>query len=414
MILLRRISLISVIVLLGWISFVAEPLQTQYSTVVNLALLILLLFSLFVHKESWQQLFFEKEDLLLGVYLLIIICGIFVAQDYKIALKWLYRFFITIPILYLLIKNEFCEENRGILIKCICFFGCILVLVGLVEFIFRKNFIYEYLIVNPYYYRFIYFQPRIMSTLLHPAVLGSYFVACLPFSFFLATTAKTRLPRYFGIFCAILYILGVVLTFSRGSMLGIIVAFWIYFLKNKKKLFLKIFFTCLAILFIISSLFVKNPTFQRFGWNGLIKDRIYAYRIERAYITYKILKDHPFFGLGLNNLRFLFDKYQETPFGFPLEYKIADNMYLTILAETGIAGFLAFMGFIIFLLRRAFIYMRLTKEPETKQLVTALIAGIAGLMINMVTYELLYWTTPLFLFWILTAMTMAVTRIGRV
>ncbi len=184
MIVLGRISLISVIVLLGWISFVAEPLQTQYSTVVNLALVILLLFSLFVHKESWQQLFFEKEDLLLWVYLLIIICGIFVAQDYKTALKWFYIFFIPIPIVYLLIKNEFCEENRGILIKCICFFGCILALVGLVEFISQKNFIYEYLIANPYYHRFIYFQPRIMSTLLHPAVLGSYFVACLPFSFF--------------------------------------------------------------------------------------------------------------------------------------------------------------------------------------------------------------------------------------
>ncbi len=73
-----------------------------------------------------------------------------------------------------------------------------------------------------------------------------------------------------------------------------------------------------------------------------------------------------------------------------MEYKIADNMYLTIVAETGIAGFLAFMGFIIFLLKKAFVYLHSEKEPEPKKLTTALIAGIIGLMVNMHTYGLLY------------------------
>lgn len=399
----RRFPLIGIIVLLWWISFIPETVQFQYRNIVKYTLGILLLLSILAHKTQLRHLLFEKQDILLWLYLLTVVaCGIFFAKERLISLGWFYRFFLPIPFLYLLIKNETNEINGLVIAKSLCFFGCVVTLIGLVEFTFRKNLIYEYLIYNPYYYRFLYSQPRLMSTLLHPAALGSYLIVCLAFSFFLITIGNRHF-KSLGLLCAVLFILGIILTFSRGSLLGMFTLLWVYFWRKNRKLFIKIFIIGAITLFIICSILSERSGFQRFGFKGLTKKSTYQHKTSRIYLTYKMLKDHPFSGLGLEHYRFLFDKYYGSS-EVSMEWKIPDNMYLAILGETGIIGLSTFLIFVGFLFKMAYRYFRSTDDKNTKELFIATTAGIIGLMVNFLTYDLLYWTTPLYLFWIFVGM----------
>ncbi len=57
-------------------------------------------------------------------------------------------------------------------------------------------------------------------------------------------------------------------------------------------------------------------------------------------MTFNMLKDHPFFGVGFKNFRVKFNRYKiDKNENTPMEFRIPDNMYLTLLAETGVVGF---------------------------------------------------------------------------
>jgi len=399
----RRIPLIGIIALLWWVSFVPEPVQLQYRNITSAALVILLFISIFAQKSRLRRLLFEKQDILLWLYLLaVIICGVFLAKERYQSLIWFYRVILPVPFLYLLAKNEINKMSGSLIAKSLCLFSSIVALIGLAEFIFRGNFIYDYFTYNPYYYRFLYLQHRMMTTLVHPAVAGSYLLVSLPFSFLLVST-KNRLLKWLGILCVTPIISGIILTFSRGTLFGMFVLLWVYFWRKNRKLFIKIFIIGAFSLFILSSILGKGSSLQRFGFNGLTNKSLYQYRIVRLCVTYKMLRDHPFSGLGLNHYRILFDKYYGSP-EVPFEWKIPDDAYLSILGETGTIGFFTFIIFMGFLLKNAFRYFYSINDKDTKNLLIAIIAGIIGLMVNFLTYDTLYWQTPLYLFWILVGM----------
>jgi len=122
-----------------------------------------------------------------------------------------------------------------------------------------------------------------------------------------------------------------------------------------------------------------------------------------------MLKDKPFFGIGLNNFRGRFDDYTRSKRNTPHEFKIADNMYLTLLAETGIIGFSSFLVFIFLLFRRGFMSLRHLKDSRKKDLLLVSMSALTGLLVNMAAYELFYWHNPFALFCVLCGMNAAFT-----
>jgi len=115
-----------------------------------------------------------------------------------------------------------------------------------------------------------------------------------------------------------------------------------------------------------------------------------------------MLKEHPFAGVGLNHFRIKCNAY--SPIQRVEDSKVTDNVYLLFLTETGIIGFLGFILFIGYLLKKGFHHFYSMKAEDSKDMLIAIIAGLTGLLVNMNTYDLLYWTTPLYLFSILVGM----------
>ena len=117
---------------------------------------------------------------------------------------------------------------------------------------------------------------------------------------------------------------------------------------------------------------------------------ISPYRLTRVKMTFKILKDHPLFGIGFNHFRIRFNEYcpPEDRGRELYEFMIPDNMYLTFLAETGLLGASGFLVFIFLLFKRGF-----------KRIIP--ISSLAGLLVNMGAYELFYWYNPYMFFCLL-------------
>jgi O-antigen ligase len=237
---------------------------------------------------------------------------------------------------------------------------------------------------------------------MHPAVLGTYIVACLPFSLFLIER-EIFLDRFLGILCLVLGFLGIGLTFSRGSLLGVIVVFLVWFWQKNKILHFKYLAMILLILIFACSFSRDYLSFHRFGIRGLLQKSVFQGRIVRTITCYRMVKEHPFFGVGLSHFRKNYNKYSPEP-RQDEDGKTPDSTYLLFLSEAGIVGFLCFFNFLWHLLKKGFRNLYLIKSTIDRDMLIAIIAGLVGLLVNMNTYDLLYWISPLFLFSILAGM----------
>jgi O-antigen ligase len=82
---------------------------------------------------------------------------------------------------------------------------------------------------------------------------------------------------------------------------------------------------------------------------------------------------------------------------------IADNMYLTLIAETGMLGFLSFLIFSFSFLKKGWEQLKILNSNSNGrwELLVSLMAFI-GLLVNMGGYELFYWPNQYLLFCIVT------------
>lgn len=243
-----------------------------------------------------------------------------------------------------------------------------------------------------------------MSTFMAPAVLGTYLLGCAPFSFYLIYSTKKRNVKIFAVIAFILSFTAMFLTFSRGAFIGFTVMACFYFYnKYKNKLVFFVPVILLVFIVIFGSLPPVRHINSRLSWKGISAEYIYTYKASRAITTFRMLKDHSLTGVGFDNYRYVFDRYhfiKDTPY----EWKIPDNMFMMILGETGIVGFAGFIIFLGVLFIRGFKYFIAPPKEIEKDFLLSVMAAFLGIVFNMLTYDLLYWHTPFYLFWIFSGL----------
>jgi len=192
---------------------------------------------------------------------------------------------------------------------------------------------------------------------------------------------------------------------ERG-FLGMVASFLFYLWKDKGRVLVSLFLVFI-FLFVALCSHTDKPPFNRYGFKWLVSGEhssIFSeYRFQRLSMTAHMLKDHPFFGIGLKHFRKRFDEYNPNNDIEVLDdFKIADDMYLTILAETGIVGFLGFLIFIFYLLKRGLRAFHVMLDKRKKELLLVSMSALVGLLVNMGAYELFYWHNPFALFCIIS------------
>jgi O-antigen ligase len=153
---------------------------------------------------------------------------------------------------------------------------------------------------------------------------------------------------------------GLLLSFSRGAWLAALVgaaAVWAVILLKKEKIpcakesiFKQfIFYAFIVIIFFFS---FKPLFFTRFDFTNRLESMSILTRESQVKESLEIWKNHPFFGVGLGNYTLtLYQKKSNLPVW---QYQPVHNMYLMILAETGIVGFLIFMTFLFLIAKNVF------------------------------------------------------------
>ena len=394
------LKIIFIIFLFAWISFFPQPIQDKYSLYVRIFFGIFL-FVLILDGKCRKHIF-NIQDWAMWVFLVCLAGGIVYATDKNIAIKTYFYIVATFLLLFYIGKGIFyyeADRNRIALVISIC--GYVVALIGVIEFYFGKNIIYERFIDNLYYRMYMGEYPRPMSTQFNPTILGTYLLFCLPFSFYFFEK-KALFARLWGIFLSIACISVIILTASRGVFLGFISLLIFYFWKSRRRKILIVFMLSAALFISICS-YQKNININRFGFKRMIMGSydsvISKYRLDRIKMTARILKDYPFFGIGFNHFRIRFDEYcDKKNLNENYIFKIPDNMYLTFLSEAGVIGLIGFLIFIILLLKRGLRRFEGLMNGNKKQMLLIALSILTGFLVNMGAYELFYWNNPYMLF----------------
>lgn len=137
-----------------------------------------------------------------------------------------------------------------------------------------------------------------------------------------------------ALFIAMLFImtLSVILTGSRGGVLGLAVLFLIYAMKNKQKLFLT---TALITVCVFIALMLPDFIMER--WGSAVETGGSG-RLSIWYVAYKALEKYWVIGAGLSNFTKAFNEFFHYAPTFVSWSRSAHNFFIGMFIELGIVG----------------------------------------------------------------------------
>jgi O-antigen ligase len=122
-----------------------------------------------------------------------------------------------------------------------------------------------------------------------------------------------------------------------------------------------------------------GPLVQRFE-NSTPADISRDRRVSMFRDTWQIFLHHPWTGTGLGTLEAVYPRYASYYDGRRVEH--AHNDYLELLADTGLAGGLCGLAFVVILFRRALANLRLAVSPFRRSFYSGALAACTGLLVH--------------------------------
>lgn len=171
--------------------------------------------------------------------------------------------------------------------------------------------------------------------ILEETIFLSMFLAMFPYQSFVSRISY--LISFILLFFTLLF------TYSRGAWVScMVVLFWLIFISIRKgRYYLRFAGYAFIILFIASMMFYNHPNLRaRVLTLAQGPELASLKRYHRFEGSLRVFLEHPILGVGVNNLTTMQTYYEHAPAG-------SGNLYLRVLAETGIIGFMSFAFLII-------------------------------------------------------------------
>jgi hypothetical protein len=199
--------------------------------------------------------------------------------------------------------------------------------------------------------------------------------------FIIYSMAKKGLTKIFFLIVGILGLYGMMISGTRGSIAVPLAGFMTYFVlrKNVKVLSTGILFLALVFVFFkFTTIANGNAQVRRMRTAFDPNDASLQVRLDNQEILKGYLSSRPFGGgighAGDKALRYL-------PNAF-LSHVATDSWYVMIWAETGIVGLILHLLILFFVIGKAsYKVMFKIRDPITKFKISALISGMAGVMV---------------------------------
>jgi len=197
---------------------------------------------------------------------------------------------------------------------------------------------YQYVFVpNIHIAQFPKLMRRMSSTLQNPNLLGAYLLmvlsVCISYILVYMKENRTREVISMLIIGSILF-LTMLLTYSRGIWIsfGAMILYWAIFVERR------LFLSLLAVPIIL------------YFYDGEIASRLWSIFQGHDTLwdsTMYIVRENPIFGIGWNTFYLVYPDYNYYIQGPHVLMYHAHNLYLNMLAETGIPGLLSFLAVIV-------------------------------------------------------------------
>lgn len=253
---------------------------------------------------------------------------------------------------------------------------------------------------------------RVYGTLkpLNPNLLGGYFVAGIPalygVSAFLLSEKKYKLSLI-SLCLSLLATLVLFLTGCRGSYIGMLVimcgTFGVsakFLWNNYKQIYLSLVsvvigFTICAMTFLTS---LRTRVLSIFAMR---QDSSNSFRFNVYQSSIDMFKDNWLLGIGIGNQNFreIYGLYMKTGFDALSAY----NIFLEIAVESGIFALIAFVGFLVTLIKNSVKFILKSNDTKSVILISTALVSVSALCVHGLVDTVFFRPQIQFIFWTMIA-----------
>lgn len=253
---------------------------------------------------------------------------------------------------------------------------------------------------------------RVYGTLkpLNPNLLGGYLLSIAPVLYGVTALFLFKKQNAFAII-GVIFSLLVTLVMVMSGCRGVFVAFPLMMLipafvlikrvsKSIKLMLYKLYAAIcgLGILAIMSSTSLKARVMSIFILRG---DSSTSFRFNVYQAAIKMFKDNPFLGIGVGNQNFreTYGLYMKTGYDALSAY----NIYLETAVESGIFALIAFVSFIVLMVKDALKTILKSKNIEKVIILTVAFTSIVGMLAHGIVDTIYFRPQLQFVFWFMVA-----------
>jgi len=245
---------------------------------------------------------------------------------------------------------------------------------------------------------------RVVSTFDNPNVLGEFLIFAIPISLSLFAASKVVKEKFASLIIAALCMICLVLTWSRGAWIGLIISgvFSLLFIGHNwlaaGTLLLPV--TVTGVMYLSSTVLSRLTSITNFS------DSSTSYRIGIWKSTLAMLKDTFFYGIGVGSGAFeaVFPYYALAGI---TRAEHAHSLYLQIMTETGVFTLLIFLVLVFFIIQKSLSFIKTATILKNKHYAIGILTGIVAFLIMGLTDHVFYNYRICLLFWLIVGLSSA-------
>lgn len=321
-------------------------LEIIKSVFVNPTDIIALIIFIFYTIKQFQKPTVLRLKLIIPVFIFIIICFLSLILNFysltliQLFVSSLYIFRLIFYFSLYFVIAEKTQTNKKRIIFFTQLSGIFFCFLGFIQFFLYPSLSnLSYLGWDNHWY-------RLFSTFFDPNFAGIFLCLILNLLVQFPILKKNKYWKILNLFLVLFLIIGIILTFSRSTIIAFIAGFIIFFFKKRSEFWLKIISIVVFIFGILIVLLNYNATegTKLFRINSSIQ------RITSASNAIQIFQKNPIFGVGFDAYRYAQFRYKLTgSYNWEEGHSNSgtDNSFLFVLATTGVFGFFSF-GYLLF------------------------------------------------------------------
>ncbi len=368
----------------------------------GLGLVAVCTFVLALVRERGRSLVYSPVNKYIMLY-----CGIFAvgtlasvapADSLKVGLLTIFfTLFALIPI-----NAVDSREKLERMISILIFAGVAVCLYGLFQFVFRTGYQSEAWVDSN---MFAGISFRMTSTFENPNMLAQYLLLMIPLAgACLLNDFEDRKKRWLWLGCCGIMCLCMLLTFSRGGWLALLIAGVVFLVLINPRLLVLAPFALIVLYFVL-----PDTIIQRFTSIGDMSDHSTSYRVSIWLGSLRMLADYWLCGIGPGDVAFntVYPTYSYDEIVTPHTH----NLFLQIMTDAGVCALIVFCIILWCFFRRMSAGVHKAEKGRGRLLQIAFFSGMAGFMVQAMTDYSFYNYRVMLLFWIYLGLGVTTARL---